>query len=68
MTEMTWQNALLVVGKCAESIALCLLSLMGLASIQQEDSMENTIQILEEANKIFADMFGIDEAEDGIEI
>lgn len=68
MIEMTWRNALLVVGKCAESIALCLLSLMGLASIQQEDNMEDTIQTLEEANRLFAEMFGIDEGEDGSEI
>lgn len=41
---------------------------MGLASIQQEDNMEDTIQLLEEANKVFAEMFGIDEADNGIEI
>jgi hypothetical protein len=41
---------------------------MGLASIQQEDNMEDTIQTLEEANRLFAEMFGIDEDEDGSEI
>lgn len=37
---------------------------MGLDSIQQEDNMEDTIQTLEEANRLFAEMFGISEGED----